>query len=74
MPLLLARLPVRGVAAIEAAGGGAEHTVMTGEMSGSASDDGALDAALSIGGGSGRERQRGDSERSKYGSHDHVSM
>ena len=65
MPLLLACLPVGGVAAIEAAGGGAEHAVMTGEMSGSTSDDGALDAALGIGVGGGRECQRGDGEHSK---------
>src|SRR5689334_19749531 len=70
VPLLLARLPVGGVAAIEAAGGGAKHAVMTGEMSGSASEDGALDAALRVGGGSGRESQCGDSECSKYSSHD----
>ena len=73
MPLLLPLLPVGSVAAIEAAGGGAKHAVMTGEMAGGTSDDGALDAALGIGGGSGRERQRRDGEHSKYGSHDHVS-
>ena len=38
------------VAAVEAAGGGAEHAVMAGIMTGDTADDGALDAALGVGG------------------------
>jgi hypothetical protein len=73
MPLLLPRLPVGCVAAIEAARRSAKHAVVTGEMSGGTSDDGALDAAFGIGGGGRRECQRSDGERSKEDSHDHVS-
>ena len=72
MPLLLPFPLVGGVTAVEAAGGGSEHAVVTGKMSGSAADDGALDAALGVGSG-GRQRQRGDGERSEHGSHDDVS-
>src|SRR6185312_15118270 len=44
--LLLAILLVGAVAAVEAAGGGAEHAVMAGVMAGDAADHGALEAAL----------------------------
>ena len=44
-------LPLVGVvAAIEAAGGSAEHAMMAGIMTGDTADDGALDAALGVGG------------------------
>src|SRR3954465_8526521 len=39
------------VAAVEAAGGGAEDAVMASIVAGDAADDGALDAALGVGGG-----------------------
>jgi len=45
----------------DAAGGGTEHAVMTGVMSGNAADQRALDAAFGIG----RHRCRGKSERQR---------
>jgi len=46
--LTLTVLLVGVVAAVEAAGGGAEHAMVTGVMAGDATDDGALDAALGV--------------------------
>src|SRR6516225_916820 len=53
LPLLL----IGAMAAVEAAGGGAEHAVMPGEMAGDATDRGALQAALGIGGSRCRKRK-----------------
>jgi hypothetical protein len=50
--LALAVLLVGVVAAVEAAGGGAEHTMVTGVMAGDAADHGALEAALGVSRGS----------------------
>ena len=47
--LLLTILLLGAMPAIEAAGGGTEHAVVTGIMAGDAADDGALDAALGLG-------------------------
>ena len=54
LQLALALLLLGMVPAVEAAGGGAEQAVMTGIMAGDAADDGTLDAALGVGGGSRR--------------------
>src|ERR1700761_1764315 len=48
--LLLARLLLGAMAAIGAAGDGAEHAVMAGIVTGDAADRGALQAALGVGG------------------------
>ena len=48
--LLLLLLLFRVMTAVEAAGGGAEHAVMPGELAGDATDRGALQAAPGIGG------------------------
>jgi hypothetical protein len=58
------------MAAIEAAGGGAEHAVMAGIMAGHAADDGTLDAALRVGGGSGSQRKDGDGNSGECDLHD----
>ncbi len=55
--VLLPRLLVGAVAAVEAAGGGAEPAVMSGKVPGDAADRGALEAAPGIGGGRCRERE-----------------
>src|SRR5277367_120395 len=60
--LLLARLLVGAMAAVGAAGNGAEHAVMAGIMPGNAADRGALQAALGLG-RIGGQRQRGDGKQ-----------
>jgi hypothetical protein len=57
------------MAADEASGGGAEHTMMSRVMAGDAADHGALQAALGVGRMS-RERKRGRSEQSDNYFHD----
>ena len=57
--LLLSLLFLGTVTAIEAAGGSANQTMMTGIVTGDAADHCALQAAPGIGGRRGRQRQRG---------------
>ena len=47
--LLLPLLLVGAMAAVEASGGGAEHAVMAGKVTGDAADHGAFQAALGVG-------------------------
>src|SRR3954452_19183695 len=61
LTLRLAVLLVGAVAAVGAAGDGAEHAVMAGIMAGDAADHGAFQAAFGVGRGSGR-RERGDGD------------
>jgi hypothetical protein len=69
--LLLTILLLGAMPAIEAAGGGTEHAVVTGIMAGDAADDGALDAALGLGSLGGKQRQRRDGH-GKHGLHDRA--
>src|SRR3954452_13961972 len=71
LPLSLLLLLLLGmVAAVEAAGGGAEDAVMAGIVAGDAADDGAPDAALGVGGGSRAtdEKYGGDGGEGFHGS------
>jgi hypothetical protein len=62
------------VAAVEAAGGGAEHPVMSGIVAGDAADHRALDAALGGGGRRREDDERGDDGGcSEQGFHGEVS-
>jgi hypothetical protein len=56
--LVLTLLLIRAVAAVEAAGRGAEQTVMTGEMTGGPADGGALQTALGVDGRACGKRKR----------------
>ncbi len=56
--LLLALLLLGAMTPIEAAGGRTEHAMVTGVVTGDAADHGALQAALGLGGASGRESER----------------
>ena len=60
LALPLAGLFVGAVAAVGAAGDGAEHAVMAGIVAGDAADHGAFQAAFGGGGGCGGERGDGD--------------
>src|SRR3954452_17075535 len=60
LTLRLAVLLVGAVAAVGAAGDGAEHAVMAGIMAGDAADRGAFQAAFCHGGGCGCERGDGE--------------
>jgi type IV secretory pathway TrbL component len=71
--LLLLLLLVGVVAAVETAGGGAEHAVMTGIVAGDAADDGALDAALGIGGGGRAQHEQRGGDGEKRGFHGSMS-
>src|SRR5260370_14487187 len=70
LALLLLALLLGAVAAVEAAGGGAEHAVMAGIMTGDAADCGAFQAALGVGGRSRNQRQCGDGKNGGCGFHD----
>jgi len=59
-PVLIALLLIGTVAAIETAGRGAEHAMMTGVVTGDAANQGALDAALGLGGLRRRQRECGN--------------
>src|SRR5690242_14355731 len=61
------------MAAVEAAGGGTEHAVMTGIMAGDAADDGALDAALGVGGGGRAQHEQCGSNGDERGFHGSMS-
>src|SRR5260370_2923036 len=68
-PLLL----FRAVAAVEAAGGGAEHAVMARIVTGDAADHGTFQAALGVGRRGRRQRERGDGEKCGERFHDASS-
>jgi hypothetical protein len=68
--VLLPRLLLGAVAAVEATGGGAERAVMAGIVAGDPADYGAFQAAFGVGGRCCRERENGDGENGEYGSHD----
>ena len=67
--LLLTLLLLGAVAAIEAAGGGAKHAMVTSVMTGDAADCGALQATLGFG-ALGRNGERGNNEQCGYDFHD----
>ena len=60
--LLLPRLLLGVVTAVEAAGGSSKKPVVTGIMTGDAANGRALQAALGVGGRRSRQRERGDSD------------
>jgi hypothetical protein len=66
--LLLPGLFLGAMAAVGAAGDGADHAVMAGIVTGDAADHGALDAALGVG-CFGGQRKRGDGEQGGNGFH-----
>ncbi len=68
LALALAVLFVGAVAAVGAAGDGAEHAVMAGIMAGDAADRGAFQAAFGVGGG-GYGREGCDGEEGGEGFH-----
>src|SRR5882724_11113058 len=69
----LAVLFVGAVAAIGAAGDGAEHAVVSGIVTGDAADHGALQTALGVGRRGGNDRERGDGENGGWGFHDAMN-
>jgi hypothetical protein len=71
--LPLAVLLVRVVAAIGAAGDGADYTVVTSIVTGDAADHGAFQAAFCIGRRSGCDRECGNSERNGRNFHGRIS-
>ena len=62
--LLLARLLLGVVTAVEAAGGGAEHAVMAGVVTGDAADRRPFQAALGVGRRQRNRRERGGEQQS----------
>jgi hypothetical protein len=59
-PILIPLLLIGAVAAIETAGCGAEHAMMTGVVTGDATDQRSLDAAPGLGGLRRRQREYGN--------------
>ena len=66
---LLLFVRVRAVAAVEAAGGGAEHAVMAGIMAGDPADDRTLDSALGVGRRARGNGKHGNGDGGKCGLH-----
>ena len=71
---LLARLLLGVVPAVEAAGGGAEHAVVAGIVTGDAADRRPFQAALGVGGRRRNRHERGSGEQQSGNFHDGVLL